>query len=137
MAAWIGVGVVTLLVFIAIIVGLVAGLNAFGRSQARADAHNSVQLTSIQIQNQQQYAKVIAAHNAVVKQQAYQRFLQSVGIRKSQDEIQKTLTPLYIQHESIQALEAVATSGKNNTVVYVPSGQNGVPIVTAQAGTGK
>lgn len=35
---------------------------------------------------------------------------------------------IVIQHEAIQAQEAIANSGRNNTVIYVPSGPNGVPI---------
>lgn len=128
---------VTVLAVIGIIVGLVAGLNAFGRSQARADAHNQVALTGIQIQNQEQYARVIVAQNRVVRDQAYQRYLESVGVREAQDEIARTLTPLYVQYEAIKAEEQIATSGQNNTVVYVPSGEAGVPVITAQAGKGK
>lgn len=121
----------TIVAVIGVILGLVAGINAFSRSQARANAHNNVAITKIQIQNQQQYAQVIAAHNATVQAQAEQRYLEAVGIRRAQDEISKTLTPLYIQHEAIQAQQAIATSGQNNTVIYVPSGPNGTPIVQA------
>lgn len=134
---WTLTTVAVIVLLIAVIVGIITGINTWSRSQARANAHNNVSITGIQIQNQRQYARVIAAHSAVISQQAYQRYLEAVGIRHAQDEISKTLTPLYVQHEAIQALQAVATSGRNNTVVYVPSGQNGVPLVTAQAGSGK
>jgi hypothetical protein len=126
---WVAVVLGVVILLLAAGLGGCAGLKAFNRAQARADAHNGVALTQIQIQNQRQYAQVIAAHNNVVRQQAYQRFLEAVGIRRAQDEISKTLTPLYIQHEAIQALQAIANSGRNNTVVYVPAGPNGVPIV--------
>jgi hypothetical protein len=88
-----------------------------------------VAITRINIQNERQQAQVVAADNGVVRQQAYQKFLEAVGIRKAQDEISKTLTPLYIQHEAIQAEENIAHSGQNNTVVYVPAGNMGVPLV--------
>lgn len=135
--AWTATVLVVIALCIALIVGVITGVNAWSRGQARANARNNVSITGIQIQNQRQYARVIAAHNATVTAQAQQRYLESVGIRRAQDEISRTLTPLYVQHEAIQALQAIATSGRNNTVVYVPAGQNGVPLVTAQAGTGK
>src|SRR5690242_7976057 len=97
--------IVTILLVFALIAGSVGGCGLFKnwqRGQQRANARNAVQLTSIQVQNQLQYAKVIQAHNAIVQAQAYQRYLESVGIRRSQDEISRTLTPLYIQHEAIQ-----------------------------------
>lgn len=134
---WVGVTAAVILLLITFSIGGCAGLKAFGRAQKRADANNNVAITNIQIRNQQQYARVIQAHNAAVQAQAQQRYLEAIGIRRSQDEISKTLTPLYIQHEAIQALNAIANSGRNNTVVYVPSGQNGVPLVTAPAGAGK
>jgi len=92
------------------------------RGQQRANANNQVQLTQIEIRNQK-------AQDGVVQQRAYQRYLEAVGIRRAQDEISKTLTPLYIQHEAIQAQEAIANSGRNNTAVYIPSGPLGVPLV--------
>lgn len=124
-------------VIVAVCIVGCGAINNWRRGQARADARNSVSLTQIQVQNQNQYARVIEAHNKVVKDQAYQRFLESQGIRASQDEIAKTLTPLYVQYEAIKAMEDIANSGRNNTVIYLPSGQGGVPLITAHGGTGK
>lgn len=45
-------------------------------------------------------------------------------------EIAKKLTPLFVQFEMIEALKAIAESGHNNTVVYIPTGANGVPLVS-------
>lgn len=129
--------VVAFLFVVGLGVGGCAGLKAFGRAQARADANNRVTLTKIQIRNQDQQAKVVAAQNGIVRAQAQQRYLQSVGVRRAQDEISKTLTPQYIQWDSIQALLKLGESGKNNTVVYMPAGQAGVPVITAQAQSGK
>ena len=42
--------------------------------------------------------------------------------------ISRTLSANYLQHEAIQAQKAIATSGRNNTLIYVPSGGN-VPLV--------
>jgi hypothetical protein len=43
--------------------------------------------------------------------------------------IARGLTPSYLQYEAIQAQKAVATSGRNNTLIYLPSGSGGVPLV--------
>lgn len=130
--AWL-VGIVALLVlaFGGTLGGcaVMGAVNNWHRTQSRKNAENRVAITKINIQNEHQQALVVQADNGVVRQQAYQRYLQAVGIRKAQDEIAKTLTPLYVQHEAIEALQAIATSGTNNTVVYVPSGPNGVPLV--------
>lgn len=70
-----------------------------------------------------------AANDAHVKALADQRLIEATGIRNAQDEISKTLTDRYLQHEAIQAQERTASSGRNNTIIYVPSGPNGVPNV--------
>jgi hypothetical protein len=130
-----------IVLFIVLIMGCIAGFGAFGRWQSRSDAHNratnaitaannKVAVTKIEIQNQDQMVKV-------TEQQADIRFQQAVGIRKAQDEISKTLTPLYVQMQMVDTLQAIAKSGKNNTVIYVPAGEGGIPTITAQAGTGK
>jgi hypothetical protein len=42
----------------------------------------------------------------------------------------KTLTPLYVQFELTQALQAIATSGSNDTVIYLPTDpKTGLPVV--------
>ncbi len=113
----IGVGIVVLLV------ALMFLLPAYSRYQKRANAHNNVKVSAIQIQNQEQRVQI-------AKQHAQIRYQNSIGIRESQDEIAKTLTPLYVQFEMTQALQAIATSGKNNTVIYLPtSPSSGLPVV--------
>jgi regulator of protease activity HflC (stomatin/prohibitin superfamily) len=128
----IALGAAAVVVFVltcGVLFGSCAGYKAFERSQRRADANNNVRVTQINIRKAQQQALIVRAQNAAVRARAEQRFLEAVGIRKAQDEISKTLTPLYVQHEAIQAQERTASSGQNNTVVYVPSGPNGVPLV--------
>ncbi|WP_019629689.1 hypothetical protein [Actinomadura atramentaria] len=116
-----------------------AGLKAFNRYQAREEAHNAATIARVQAENEQHVNKLrIAAQEQkvqIAKQDAQIRFEQAKGVRAAQDEISRTLTPLYVQMEMINALEEIAKSGKNNTVVYLPS-QNGLPL-TAQAGAGK
>lgn len=116
-------GLVALCVILALFFGFLAAAKAFGRYQARADAQNQVKVSAIQIQNQAQRVQI-------AKQHAQIRFQNAIGIREAQDEIAKTLTPLYVQFEMVQALQAIATSGSNNSVVYIPSGANGIPLVS-------
>ena len=63
----------------------------------------------------------------MAKQQA--AFVRRQSSHRSADEIAKTLTPLYVQFEMTDALKQIAKSGKNNSVVYLPSGANGIPLV--------
>jgi len=131
-------GVAVLAALLLVIAGAIAGFKSFGRYQSTADAnnqasialihaHNLTQTTAIQISTQAQQLKV---H----QQQAEIRQADAVGVREAQDEIAKTLTPLYVQFEMTQAIEKIATSGKNSSVIYIPSGAGGVPLV-AGAGT--
>ena len=108
---------------IAVIVLLLFLFPAYGRYQSRANASNNVKVSAIEIRNQAQ--RVLIA-----TQQADIRYQNAIGIRKSQDEIAKTLTPLYVQFEMTQALQAIATSGQNNSVIYIPtSPTSGLPVV--------
>lgn len=90
-------------------------------------AKNQIQLTNIQVKNQAQRVRI-------AQQQAQIRLENAKGVREAQDEISKTLTPLYVQLEMMDALKGIAKSGKNSSVVYVPSGSNGIPLVSGVAG---
>jgi hypothetical protein len=111
------------------ILGLWTGYKVWHRAQVRADANNRVKVTAINIRTAQQQAKVVEAQDATVKAQADQRYIAAVGIRRAQDEVAKTLTPLYVQFEAVQAQLKMAQS-ENHTVVYVPAGTNGTPVIT-------
>jgi hypothetical protein len=130
--------IVTLVAFLGVVLGAVAGFKAFGRYQHSADAHNNakialvkannqVKVTEIEIRNQNQRVQV-------TKQQAQIRFENAKGVREAQDEIAKTLTPLYVQFEMTQTLADIAKSGKNSSVIYIPSGANGIPLVSGTGG---
>jgi len=121
-AAIIGVVVAALVLLFVACLGIYSITKGIGRTQARADATNRVKISTIEIQNQTQ--RVLIA-----KQQAEIRLQDAIGVRGAQDEIAKTLTPLYVQFEMVDALKAIAASGRNNSVVYLPSGANGVPLV--------
>lgn len=117
--AW-AAGAVGLL--LAIAVGLVFLVGAVSRYQARADASNSVSIrrTQIQTAKQQKQIERIGADIAAIK---------ADGVRRAQRLIDKTLTPLYVQWEAIQAQFAMIAS-PNNSMVYIPVGANGVPLVS-------
>jgi len=127
--AWI---LVALLIVVGLLVGGASGCKAWTRYQARADANNHVKLSAIQIKNQQQRIQV-------TKQQAQIRYQRAVGIREAQDEIAKTLTPLYVQFEMIDALRQIAQSGSNSSVIYIPTNEKGglATIPTLRVGEGK
>lgn len=103
------IGVVVILA-VGLLLGVWAGYKSFHRYQVRADAHNTALAEGLKV--------------AAVKQRAEQRYQESIGIKRAQDEINRTLTPLYVQHEAIQALERSGAA-----TVYIPSGNQGVPLV--------
>lgn len=113
------------------------GCANYERGQARKDAENRVSITHIEIKRQHEYAETVNANTATVEAERHQRVVKAEGIEKAQLIISKTLTPEYIQWEAIEAQKAIATSGQNNTVIYVPAGTNGTPLITAAAGKGK
>jgi hypothetical protein len=122
-ALWTGIAaIVVVVVAVCMIV-----FPAYGRYQARANANNSVKVSAIEIKNQAQ--RVLIA-----KQQADIQYQQSVGVRKAQDEIARTLTPIYVAYEMTKAMESIATSGTNNTVIYIPTNpKTGLPVVPTSA----
>lgn len=120
---WICVAVAAIAMLIAVVMLIIVGFGTMGRWQARANAHNSVKISAIDIQNQSQRIEV-------AKQKAQIRFEEAKGIREAQEEIAKTLTPLYVQFEMVDALKEIAASGSNNSVVYIPAGANGIPLVS-------
>lgn len=56
------------------------------------------------------------------------KVIEAEGIAEAQRIINTTLTPLYLQHEAIQAQVGLAGS-PNHTTVYIPVGTNGIPLV--------
>lgn len=102
------IGITTFVVIMMVLFGLWVVVKTVSRSQKRADARNEVT-----VQN-----TLIRATEA----QANRRYAEAVGIKRAQDEISKTLTPLYVQHEAIQHLP-------DARAIYVPSGAQGIPQV--------
>lgn len=114
-------GTVAVLVAIALIFGSIIGIAALGkgfnRSQRLADERNQIQVNEIQIQQTRQLVQV-------QQQKADIKVAEARGIAESQRIINNTLTPLYLQHEAIQAQES-----QSNKIIYVPSGNQGIPLV--------
>lgn len=101
------------------------GLDMVGRNysrwQDRLNAENVVQLNKIAIAQFEQKIQI--------EQQKKQiRIVEAQGIAAAQEIINKTLTDKYLQHEAIESQKSMADS-PNHTTVYIPSGQNGIPIV--------
>jgi len=129
---------VIIALILALIVGGWMGIKAMQRHQRVADAENYVKTSQIKARNQTQLNQIRIAQQAqlvkVAQQKAQIRFENSKGVREAQDEIAQTLTPLYVQFEMVEALKQIANSGKNNTVVYLPSGDAGIPLISGVAG---
>lgn len=144
-AGTVGEGAIaTILVVLAIafVIGILIGswsvIKTVHRHQQVADAKNAVKTTQIRANNQTKLNQIRIAQQAqlvkVAQQKAQIRYENSKGVREAQDEIAQTLTPLYVQFEMVEALKQIAQSGKNNTVVYLPSGDAGIPLVSGVAG---
>ena len=69
-------------------------------------------------------------------QEAQRKVIEAKGIAEAQGIINKTLTQAYLQHEAIKAQTMMANS-TNHTVVYIPSGDNGIPLVRTVNTTNK
>jgi hypothetical protein len=117
---WLVGTVVTVLILAIIGLGinyLAHGLRNYGRGQKLADARNQVLINEIQIQQTHQLVQV-------QQQKAQIKVAEANGIAEAQRIINGTLTPLYLQHEAIQAQES-----QSNKIIYVPSGNQGIPLV--------
>lgn len=110
----------TVLVII-FIVSLMYGLPAYARSQRLKNERNLTTVNDIQIAQTQQLVQV-------QKQKAQIQIEQAKGIATSQSIIKESLTPLYIQYLAIEAQKA-EVNGANHTIIYVPSSNNGIPLV--------
>jgi uncharacterized iron-regulated membrane protein len=116
------VGTVIVLILVGLITGAIFAFPAVGRYQKRQAAKNNILVTELEIQNTAQKVKV-------EEQKAAVRVAEARGISDSQHIINATLTDKYLQHEAINAQKEMANS-PNHTTIYIPSGQNGIPLVT-------
>jgi hypothetical protein len=112
----VGVGIAAIVGILALIIACIFVFGAVGWYQARANARNET-ITA------QKQVRIAVLH-------AQARYRESIGIKRAQDEIRKTLTPLYVQFELTQAMQQIATSGQNNSIIYIPTNPaNGLPVV--------
>src|SRR5947209_2575382 len=121
--------VVSILVVIGIIVGiffitdyLAHAIPSYNRGQRLADERNQVQVNDIQIAQTKQLVQV-------EQQKAQVRIAQAQGIAQAQHIIAGSLTQAYLQYEAIEAQKNEINS-QNHTIIYIPSGNNGVPLVS-------
>jgi len=63
----------------------------------------------------------------IERKERTKREVQAQGIANAMQIIRGQLSPLYIQHEAIEAQKLMVNS-PNHTVVYIPSGAMGVPV---------
>lgn len=113
-AVKISVGVIAAVVVVGFLMWM---LPAYSRYQRLANERNGIQVNEIQIQQTKQLVQV-------QQQKAQIKIAEAYGIAESQRIINGTLTPLYLQHEAIQAQES-----QSNKIIYVPSGNQGIPLV--------
>lgn len=104
-----------------LLVAVMTGFPAYCRYQARQDETNLIALNELKIQQTAQLVQV-------EKQKAEIRVVEARGIAEAQRIINATLTDRYLQHEAINAQEKMANS-PNHSTIYIPSGQNGIPLV--------
>jgi len=64
----------------------------------------------------------------IAKKDAEIEVAKANGIADAQEIIDKTLTKEYLQFKAIEAQEKMASS-PNHTTIYIPSGNNGIPII--------
>jgi regulator of protease activity HflC (stomatin/prohibitin superfamily) len=65
----------------------------------------------------------------IARKDAERRVVEAEGIARATQIIQQRLTPLYVQHEAIEAQKALVGS-PNHSVIYIPVGPMGVPLVS-------
>lgn len=121
-------GIIACVLVVALCVGGAAGCKSYQRYQKREDAKNTTRIVQQQVKTAHERTHVNKAQIPATQAEAEKRLAEAIGIRKSQDKISKTLTPLYVQHEAIQAQKALVNS-PNHSQIYIPVGPSGVPLV--------
>lgn len=118
---------------VALIISTIWGFRAFNRTQRVADAKNVVTTSRIKANNQVELNHIRISQQAqrvkIAEQEAAVRLREAEGVKAAQDEIAKTLTPEYIQYEMTKVLADIAKSGKNSSVIYIPVGPDGLPVI--------
>jgi uncharacterized iron-regulated membrane protein len=123
---------VSILVIAAVLLGGVFAVKAVSRYQKVQDTKNFVKTSQMEANNQTTLNEIQISQTKqliqVENQKAEIRVAEAKGIAESQKIINASLTPLYLQHEAINAQIQMANS-PNHTQVYIPVGDNGIPLV--------
>ena len=115
------VWVLGVVLFVGIIVGFAFGIPTYNRYQAVENANNLIAVNNKLIAQTEQLVNV-------EQQKAKIKIVEAEGIAAAQKIINATLTDKYLQHEAIGAQIKMAGS-PNHTQIYIPSGNNGIPLV--------
>lgn len=100
---------------------LIFAVQGYGRWNRLQNEDNQTRINDIKISQTAQLVKV-------QQQKAQIEIAQAIGIAKSQSIIKSTITPTYLQYLAIEAQKDEINS-PNHTVIYLPSGDNGIPLV--------
>lgn len=119
-------GLAVLVLVLLLLFGGIAGCKSFNRYQKRADVTNQIRIQKHKLDLYQ--LKVLQA-----KKLARVAHWEGVAQKNRNVEIAKRLTPIFVQYEMIRAMESIASSGQNNSVIMIPSGAFGVPLISSQA----
>jgi regulator of protease activity HflC (stomatin/prohibitin superfamily) len=127
------------------------GQGVLGRIRAYADASPFV-VTNVVVGNVQYPAEVADAVSRklaatqelqrkdteieIERKERTKREVQAQGIANAMEIIRGQLSPMYVQHEAIEAQKLMVGS-PNHTVVYIPSGPMGVPLTGTFNSTGR
>lgn len=121
-AGWLFVVILVLVLVGGPIFWFINGKPDYDRFQARQNAENQVRINEIIIHQQEQNIQV-------EKQKAEIRVVEAQGIARAQEIINATLTDKYLTHEAIKVQAEQAAHGGTSTFYYIPSGDNGIPLV--------
>lgn len=118
---WANIVALSVVSAVVLIVVMMFGIPAYNRSQRLKNENNLTQVNDIAIAQTAQLVKV-------QQQKAQIQIEQARGIAEAQKIIANSLTNQYLQYEAIEAQKA-EINGNNHTVIYIPSGANGIPFV--------
>ncbi|MEI6559711.1 MAG: SPFH domain-containing protein [Rhodospirillaceae bacterium] len=82
--------------------------------------------------NQQKRLEAMEIRTRIAQKEAEIRLTEAVGIAKSNEAINHSLTPEYLQHEANEALRLFARSGGTTTVV-LPANMTAAPLINIPA----
>ena len=118
---WASAIIGALLLVVILLFGIGFANRAYNRYQRVQDIKNQEKVVEREIRVQRQQVEV-------EKEKANIRIAEAEGIAESQRIIDASLTTNYLTYLAIQAQMSLANSD-NDTVIYIPVGENGIPLV--------